>query len=216
MEVLETQITGKLDQLKADLMEHVKQAIQEKINPLQARVEALEAENKQLRSELSQVKAHAIENEQYSRKCSARIFGLPEVPLEDCRASVFQLCKDKLNAPLVLEDIDVAHRLSTYRQGRAPSPRPIIVKFRFRDTKLKVLKNRRALKGSGTVISDDLSKPMPQLFNRVRNDARVKDCWTWDSKIFVKDHDNRIYRIRYGQPLDSLLQRAGLARHGDT
>ena len=48
-----------------------------------------------------------------------------------------------------------------------------------------LLMNRKKLKGSGVIVADDLCQEMIKVYNRVRNDPRVKDAWTWFGKIFV-------------------------------
>lgn len=207
MDALEAKMTQMFEAMKKVLLTEVKKAIQDSINPLEVRVKSLEDENKRLHCELSEVKAHTVENEQYSRKCSVRIHGIKETPQEDCRSTVVQLCNDKLKVALTTDDIEVAHRLySRPTRTQDQAPRTMIVVFKSRDMKTTIMKSRRALKGSRTVITDDLTKDMYQVYNRLRNDERVKDCWSWDCKIFAKDHNNRVFRVRYGQPLDSLLQ----------
>ena len=76
--------------------------------------------------ELNEVKKHANENEQYSRRCNIRIFGLPELENEICYEVVTEFCKTKLGYDLESCEIDRTHRVGRPRLGKQ---RAIIVKF---------------------------------------------------------------------------------------
>ena len=67
-----------------------------------------------------------------------------------------------------VKDIDIAHRLCEIKQN---VKRPIIVKFRYRDTPWDVMKYRKLLKGMEIIFSADLYWKMLQLFREVRTSA---------------------------------------------
>ncbi len=80
--------------------------------------------------------------EQYSRKDSVRIFGIPETPNENTNDLVIDLGQE-IGVEIKPEDISVAHRLPP-KCGKDGN-KPIIVKFVQKDTKDKLMKNKRNL-----------------------------------------------------------------------
>ena len=71
---------------KESIRSSLDEVIQENIMPLKKQIDDLSAE-------LNEVKKHANENEQYSRRCSIRIFGLPELENENCYEVVSEFVK---------------------------------------------------------------------------------------------------------------------------
>lgn len=84
------------------------------------------------------------------------IRGLPDVA--ESRAGseqkVTQFASEHLNVAIHDSDVERAHRLGTYRQGRA---RPVIVKFSSYNTKHKLLLTGSKLKGTSYPLSGDYS-----------------------------------------------------------
>ena len=70
---------------------------------------------------------------------------------------------------------------------------------------MRVMKKRCALKGSKITINDDVCRDLYLALNRARNDDRVKDSWSWNGKIFVKDQADHVHQVRYGQSLADVL-----------
>lgn len=107
------------------------------------------------------------------------------------------LFKQKLQIELKEEDITAAHRLPA-RQGQI---KPMIVRFRGRAHKEQVIRARRNLKNSKISINEDLCRGLQLTYNRLRANSQVKDAWAWNSKLFFKSHENKTYRINYGQTI---------------
>ena len=97
----------------------------------------------------------------------------------------------------------IAHRLGEIRQN---AKRPIIVKFRYRDTKWDVMKSRKLLKGTGVTFSEDLNWEMQQLFREVRTSDLTEACWSWNGKIQAKNKAGKIITIRYGKEWRHLFE----------
>ena len=123
---------------KESIRSSLDEVIQENIMPLKKQIDDLSAE-------LNEVKKHANENEQYSRRCNIRIFGLPELENENCYEVVSEFCKMKLGCDLELCDIDRTHRVGRPRLGKQ---RAIIVKFCSYQSKIKVMKCKKKSQGN--------------------------------------------------------------------
>lgn len=160
--------------------------IQEKVEPLKKQI-------KDLSDDLDKVRKHANENEQYSRRCNVRIYGIPENEGENCYELVSDFCKQDLHCELEERDIDRIHRVGKLRVG---SPRALIVKFCSYQIKAKVMKSRRQLKGKSLFINEDLTAVNKRLFDAARTQLTNLSVWTSDGKVLVRLQNDHIVRIK--------------------
>ena len=119
----------------------------------------------------NQTKTNAIkanENEQYSRRNNLRIFGLPKNDKnENSKEIVHSFIKDNLHmSDVKIEEISAAHRVGFARNNK---PQPMIVRFATRECRMSIIRNRKTLKHSPFVITEDLTNQNVQLLNRARN-----------------------------------------------
>ncbi|KAI4466549.1 l1 transposable element-related [Holotrichia oblita] len=153
---------------------------------LQKQVDGLNKDVKQLRTELSEAKKKIEELEQYSRSNNLRIFGVKEHPKENVDEVVVKLCKEELGLNIHLHDIDVAHRLKS-KEG---TTRPIIVRFVCRSVKRKIFSNKSKLKGTRTIIKEDLTPFRISLLKKLSSCSPKQSYWTSDGRIFSKMGNN--------------------------
>ena len=160
---------------------------------LNSHFDMLKSDNDKLKEQISTLELklnmserYAVENEQYSRKNSARFFGLPlPIGKEDSKTVICDFVNDKLQVqpPLLPADIDIAHRVGKPTARRTQA---IICKFVRRTDKHRVIKARTKLKGSGFGISDDVAKAHIDFMDELKQRPDVSDCWFFDGKIFMK------------------------------
>ncbi|KAK9695300.1 hypothetical protein QE152_g32652 [Popillia japonica] len=141
-----------------------------------ARCDELEKENATLREKV----------EQYTRRNTVRILGLPEKNSEDTKV-VVDLCKEKLKVDILSHNVDRVHRVGPRRMGE--SKRGVILKFTNHWCKTAVLKNRHRLKGTGVLIFEDLTKYRHHLYKTAQQKYGAKNTYTLDGTIFVKIGD---------------------------
>src|SRR5690606_16723040 len=111
------------------------------------------------------------EMEQYGRRNSIRIFGIPETvqglnAREDTTEAVCQTLTSTLGLSVSPNEIDISHRIGSADGDR---PRPIIVKFVRREKRLEVLRNRKKLAGTPVSIDVDLTKERARLLKRAKD-----------------------------------------------
>lgn len=95
---------------------------------------------------------------------------------ENCAREALNIFKHKLNLKdITVIDIEVAHRVGKPLRGK---PQSLIVKFCNIDCRHKVLASRRKLKGTGFIITEDLTQMNQKLLNRARLDPAVKNAWS--------------------------------------
>ena len=206
--------------LDVNIMRAIKQTVQEAINHalsvqmktmietiitgvvdgLSKRIECLEHENTKLQNENRTLKDALDASEQYSRRNSLRIFGIPESakPNESTDEIVMNLCKS-MGADVLIGEIDRSHR--TGKPG-GPQPRPILVKFVSYRARQKLYSLRRNLKTNTeharVFINEDLTQRRAQLLFVARGLAKAKRIESAWGPFHQRSYDNLNLRPNFG------------------
>ena len=195
MEKRENKLCELLDEKLASL-QNLEISIDSKLQKLRD-IEKSVSDNKTEVNALSNRLDHI---EQYSRRNNIRILGVKTTPDEDTNEIVCNVAQ-QIGITLTPCDIDRSHRLrrpntnphdvqsqgsyaGAARNVKLSTP-PIIVKFTSYRPKLKMMKNRRKLKGTGTVIVEDLTKKNSNLLFQTSKHTNVKASWTIDGRVFA-------------------------------
>lgn len=221
MEVmLDRLLTTRLNQVKCDMVREITGAIGEEIEELKGRVFELECKNESLENRVKKLELNnhvndskiavdaevrSVANDMYARRSSMVIFGLEEERNENATSVVVKMIKDKLKIQIKDKDIEVCHRLGKTVLNKK---RPMIVKFRYRDTKWDVMTARRGLKGTNITFSESLCKEVQRLLKEVKAHENTESVWAWNGKIFAKDKKGDIHTIHYGSDWQKLLKPA--------
>ncbi|KAK3909440.1 Protein unc-13-like protein C [Frankliniella fusca] len=191
--------------------------ITECLKPVQETVKTLKKEVEGLRDDvdhysyqlklkddkISDLERRIEESEQYSRRNNLRIFGVAEGPKEDTNQVVMDVAKKIGACSITVSQIDRSHRI-----GKPGSkPRPIIVKFIGYGPRRAMFSAKKALKGSGVTIREDLTKQRLDLLKQAAEAYYEKNVWTQDGVIMVKVGDNRPIRVRSASDLESLIEK---------
>ena len=193
---------------------------------------------KNLEVEIAALKHDQDRLEQYTRRTSLRISGLPEGNNEDVCAKVLDLCNKKLRIPVEPNEIERVNRL-----GRpCGSPLQILVKFATYGTRASVFKAKAGLRPVGrhphapfaaeetdntatndddadndsdthtdyskVFISEDLTRDRQFMFwraRRAKKSKKIRDSWTTDGQIILRDNNNKIIPISTMKDLDEML-----------
>ena len=148
--------------------------------------------------------------EQYSRRESLRIFGIPEVvgrkeQDKDLLDKVLKVLNDT-GAKVVASDILVMHRVGKKSQGENQNiqhhengaqnqsekqgPRPIIVRFISRNKKSEIMSKKKNLKAKegydNTFIFEDITRLRAKLLYFVKNLPEVGRAWTREGQIYCR------------------------------
>ena len=190
----------------SDKIEYEMSKINTRLNEVASKQENLEAETEDLRSALnhSEVEIKSLkeeneclkrgiitaqqktnDNEQYNRLEGIRVHGIEETPNENCKEKICNILNGKLGLDIKPSDISKIHRLDQmYR--REGKPRPIILRFDAHYHKRECIVNRRKLKGTGIVISEDLTQLNYGVLNRAYKHECVESVWSTEGKLFAK------------------------------
>src|SRR6218665_531759 len=202
---LETSLTASItSKLESSLVNIANSVFNNLIAPYDERINALEEENKIMRSHLDHLDV-------YSRSENLVFHGLPESSMSEAASGsteatsqiqapteshsqteevIINLCKESLDIELTPMDISTAHRLP---RGKKDKTRPIIVRFSSRRVRDKIYYARRKLRdqssSSPVFINENLTKRNGEIFSEARRLLRSKKIagtWTTGGMVYVK------------------------------
>lgn len=167
------------------------QAMQKLISEKDKRITDLEKQVDHLNDKIDDL-------EQYSRRTSIRISGVPEEVNED----TMKITQDIILATKIDGNIPInrVHRVGRPRAS-GEEPRPILCQLVTYGAKYDLMKARKTLKTTkpGIFINEDLTRARASLLYKARQLKKkkmVRDAWSFDGKIAIKTLENVITPIR--------------------
>lgn len=165
-------------------------------------IKELETVKKQMQSNA----LHANDNEQYSRRNNLRIKGLAaQTKDDDCRVLAHDFVSKQLHCNIKLDDIEVAHSVVSRRitaSQKSSTPPVMLVRFRSRNERDLVMRNRKVLKGSKFAISEDLTSLNMQTLTRFSKNESVEKTWSWNGRLFATLKNGQKLLVRPFQLLE--------------
>ena len=161
-----------------------------------------DAEIRDLQCRMVTIEERCDDLEQYSRRNTVRIRGIPEALNEDTDGLVKDLAARKLDVPLADHDVVRSHRVGRKDDDRQ-TPRDVIVRFTTHNAKVAIMRGARKLKGTRVFINEDLTKTRSTIAWEARNlkrENKLIDTWTRDGTVFVKLAENRIRTFTATRP----------------
>jgi FtsZ-binding cell division protein ZapB len=202
------------DEILQRIRTEVGLAVAEALAVFQAEIDMLREENNELKKRMASVENECelkIDDlEQYGRRTSLRVFGVPEKSGESTDNIVIKLCKEKLDVDLKIDDIHRSHRVGRLQEpGQQGSNgkdrhRPIIVRFDGYRTRQRVFAAKKALKGTGITIREDLTRHRLALFNAAADRYGIRNVWTIDGRIKFAVGEGAARRIHTAERLADL------------
>lgn len=218
-------IKNQLPDIKSIVLEAVNDLIaplKDEIRALKEEVSGLKLANEQLEKRLIQSEYDKDSLEQYSRRNSVRISGVPESEQENTDEIILKIARD-LGVELEKSEIDRSHRVGRHltqgpiigRTAKASRRhRDILVKFATYNARQRLFSKRKELRDSMTTknvfINEDLTKPRSKLLFDARSLVRgncLKAAYSSDGRIFIRDKSDRRHLI---------LNDSDLLKFGDT
>ena len=186
------------DTFRTQISDLVTSVVNGVIAGLKSTISSLEKVNSDLRKKVVDLEGRADATEQYSRRNSLRVAGIPEETNEDTDKIILGLAST-LNADMKIADIDRSHRAGRPGQGKQ---RDIIVKlvsYRMR-RKLYGVRVQTKSKGlKGVFINEDLTRVRSRILSKARRmvkNKHISSAWTSNGTILVRDKEDRIHRIQ--------------------
>ena len=207
VDVLVKLISAQTDYLLSEFNKKLS-AQEETIKSQSQTIQSLKSENLALRKDLDDL-------QQYSRRNSIRIEGIPapddgeKEPINELESKVNNLFKDTLKVNLVQSDFCRVHRIG--RPKEDGTPRQVIVKFTNYGAKRRIMSARKACKNySGkypVYVNDDLTRQRAKLAANARalkRSTAIDSTWVYDGKIFIKLLTGAIKVVTSQEDLDTI------------
>lgn len=189
------------------IITNITKKLAEKFTYYDTKISALEAEIKLLKStteisekeplndERIQYKQKIDNLEQRSKNNNIRLMGLKEENNENTLDMVKHLLEQKFKMNVDDGDITAAYRVS---QNTAERPKHIIIMFKDNQTKNKIFRVKKMLKGSNIVMKEDLTNERLKLVKEASDKYGYKNVWTFNGIIFAKT-ENGVEKISLRQ-----------------
>lgn len=188
----------------SDKLEENTQVIKEQTASLERclkTIDGLAAENNKLKEKILNLETRLDDVEQYSRRNTLEIYGIPQTANEDVVTVVKEVGK-ALNMGITNTMIDACHRMGKVKPDSPPPG--IIVKFVRRIDMEEMLNKKRVKKELSTrhmnlgtdfpiYINESLSPSRRRLFAAARiikKDKHFKYLWTRGGNIFLRKEDS--------------------------
>jgi len=119
-----------------------------------------------------------------------------------CRKTVMDCISRRLQLSISENDIEIAHQLPNRKPTRDATQVQqlqelvIIARFRDRNIRNSVIRERRKLKGTTCTIVEDLTNLNLEVMNRLRKSSEVDKCWSWSGHIYAVLKDSTKIRVR--------------------
>ena len=112
-------------------------------------IKLLEKENNYLNKRVDEMDAVVDRQEQYLRRNCFLVNEIVEETVEDTDEKIINTLQQSMDETIKPEDIDRSHRLGKPKSSKNAKPRPIIVTFVGYNTRNRIYRNKRKLKGTG-------------------------------------------------------------------
>lgn len=178
--------------LSASLIQPVKELIAVNTSAIANLREEGELRAEEVKGLKTMVIERTDEHEQYVRRNSLRIFGIPETPRESTEDKVLALAAE-MGVTLKMEEIDRCHRVGQKRD--ANQNRPILCKFVSYASRHKVFTAKKKLKGKNIGIGEDLTLLRREMLKAAIAHFGGKNVWTIDGVILIKNEDC-VHRVK--------------------
>ena len=122
---------------------------------------------------------------------------------------VLDVFRNIMGMRIGIDEVERTHRLgrkayiNSTREDRLPkSGRPIIIKFSAYRKRQEIFSNKKKLKGSDLLLTENLTKTRMHLLTKAREIVGVKNCWTVDGRIVAIRRDKKIVTISREEHLE--------------
>ena len=123
--------------------------------------------------------------EQYSRRNSVLIHGVPEEKREDTDSLVIETVEEKMGLDISSPDTDRTHRISAPPK-QSTKFRPVFVKFVRSNNLRKIYINQKLLKGTKVSITESLTAQRVAKLKEAREKFGFKNVWSNNGRIIYK------------------------------
>nr|CAI5866863.1 unnamed protein product [Callosobruchus analis] len=179
-----------IDLLVEKLAVKVCDKMNDRINALTTRIDDLEKKLTYAHDEQEELRSKLEDVQQYTKRNQLRVYGFSECKNETLKRKIEEFFEDKL--AIIDCGITECYRI---RPASSKKLRPVLLIFKDSAHKNSVFLNKKQLKRTKVVITEELIKSRYDLYQYAREKIGPLNVWTMDGKIFTK-YNNRKVQIR--------------------
>nr|CAI5853329.1 unnamed protein product [Callosobruchus analis] len=178
------------------ILETITSALNDKFSYYDSKIAQLEAEVSELRTKFADSNSIPAEGigqksiqlqldsvQQHSRNNNLRIVRVPEADDQNLNKRVYDIIKDRMKIKIDESDIVAAYRVGQKVDNK---PRHVLVSFKDNAVKMDVYKNKRLLKGTSSVIKEDLTAFRLKALRAAADKHGYKNVWSVNGNLFLK------------------------------
>ncbi|KAK3101469.1 hypothetical protein FSP39_003830 [Pinctada imbricata] len=215
---LKTEYTNQMQEVKSDLQRRCANldekcagsnldvhALQEKFNKQESYLREIQQKLNECEKENKKIKEMANFNQQYSQKNNVKVIHWAEKRNENLRNEFCEIVQNKAGITVNPSDILAIHRVPHSDRARNGA-RPVIIKFISSDARIAVLRHRKVLKPSFTMI-DHLTPLNLDLLQRLQRHPKIESSWYFNTRIYAYDSQGTKHKFDIGDDIDFKLRR---------
>ena len=201
--------TTLVDQVSSQISDRVTQKVYSAVNmdlmSISGKVNKLQEQHSKLEKLHTSLDDKIDDLEQYSRRNCLLLHGVKEKTDENTNEQLIETINKSINldTPITSNDIDRSHRLGRPKTN-TDRPRPIIIKFCSYQKRNSVFKNKRQLKNTGKLITENLTVKRQALLAQASSLDTVEATWSIDGRIICLIKDNKRVTITKVEDLKKL------------
>lgn len=188
-DLIEFVVTAVAERVTELVVRSIEQTLKFNIDACHELKEQLLVRDKQIETLQAQLDIKSDELEQYQRRNSIRVFGVPETSDENTDDLVLQVAAS-VGANININMIDRSHRVGP----KTDKPRPIIAKFTSYRFRQEIYSKKKNLKGSKITIREDLTASRLSVLRAAITRFGVRRVWSSDGTIIILKPDGTKHR----------------------
>ena len=190
--------------IRAALMDINSTSFRNEIVALRKELKAKDKTIAELKDHIATLETETDNLQQYSRRNSLRISGIPESDTEDPVEKSLTLINEtmKVKPKIELSDVDRIHRVGAKSANKS---RPMLIKFSTYLARKRVMAARKSLNRTQVFLNEDLTRRRSNICwkaRQMKKDGRIQGVWTADGNILLKTNSNRVVTITSLEELD--------------
>ena len=100
--------------------------------------------------------------------------------VEDTNEKIINTLQQSMDETVKPEGIDTSHKLGKRKSSKNAKPRPMIVKFARCNTRGRIYKNKKKLKGTGISVMESLTAKRISMPGKARKEHTFNNVWSQD------------------------------------
>ena len=151
------------------------------------KIKFLEKEINYLTKRIDQMDTVVDRQEQYSQRNCLLVHGIVEETVEDTDEKIINTLQQSMDGTIKTEDIDKSYMPGKPKPSKNANSCPIIVKFVRYNTRNRIHRNKKKLKGTGISVMEILTAKRINMLEKAREEHTFNNVWSHDGKIMFFD-----------------------------